>query len=351
VSGDLDGADEGILLESLPDDVEESIRRRDAWRKQVASANEGFEFIVSDLASWGPAATVRVAFLDGDATLHANVADATRQITDACNVTLDFGLDQASGQFRRWTVADAEHAADIRVSFDLGGYWSLVGTDSSDPTIGGLASPIGGDSNQRSLNLGGFKASLPQQWQGIARHEFLHALAFHHAHQNMRGTCESEFRWDDDAGYVPTKNDLGVFVPDEAGRRPGIYTFLSGEPNKWNKAKVDHNLRTLDDPEAVAGPFDSDSVMLYRFADFFYKNLPSSCAPTGNGTDLSQGDKRGLRLLYPETPQEIAVLTEPSSRVLEGLDAAGGGLEAGGAGSAHGARLLELLRRRAALAG
>ena len=105
-----------------------------------------------------------------------------------------------------------------------------------------------------------------------------------------------------------------MFVPDAAGSRPGIYTYLAGPPNQWSKAKVDHNLRTEDDPLLRRGPFDAASVMLYRFAPFFYKSSPSPCAPTGGGVDLSDGDKRGLRLLYPATAEAVNALAAQSSR-------------------------------------
>jgi len=336
-------------LESLPDDVVASIEVRDAWRKRAASGVEGLEFIISDLARWPPGSTVRVAFLDGDSDLHADVAKATEQITGASNLTLDFGRDLATGEHRRWTDTDTAHAAEIRVSFDLDGFWSLVGTDSNDRTIGASGGPIGGGPRQRSLNLGGFKTGRPPDWEGTVRHEFLHALAFHHAHQNMRGPCENEFRWEDDPGYVPTKDSNGVFVPDANGRRPGIYTYLAGAPNGWPRPKVDHNLRTEEDPDTVVGPFDPESVMLYRFDDFFYKQSPSSCAPTGNGIDLSDGDKRGLQLLYPGTATEVAVKADAAARAMQTI---GAGHEAdAGPMSPYHARLIELLSVRAAAQG
>jgi hypothetical protein len=231
------------------------------------------------------------------------------------------------------------------------GYWSLVGTDSTDATIdpGG---PIGGGPGQRSLNLGGFKTNKPQGWEGTVRHEFLHALAFQHEHQNMRGPCSTDFRWDNDPGYVPTTNANGVFVPDAQGRRPGIYTYLAGPPNQWSKAKVDHNLRTVEDPGAVAGPFDAASVMLYRFAPFFYKSSPSPCAPTGAGIDLSDGDKRGLQLLYPATAEAVNALATQSMNGLElmgvGTEGVGGDEGAADAPSAHVDRLVELMTAHAA---
>lgn len=307
-------------LESLPDEITAEIEVRDRWRRRTSAAG-GLEFLVSDIARWLPGSTVRVAFLDGDSQLHADIEAATAQITDTCNLTLDF---RANGGYRRWAPTDTDYAAEIRVSFDQGGYFSLVGTDSTDRTIGAAGGPVGGNPGQRSLNLGGYAVSRPQGWEGTVRHEFLHALGFHHSHQNMRGTCEGEFRWDDDAGYVPTKDPRGVFIPDASGQRPGIYTYLAGPPNRWPRAKVDHNLRTEDDPDTIAGPFDRKSVMLYRFPGFFYKSAPSSCAPSGDGINLSEGDKRGLAVLYPHTVEELAGLQARADMALQALT---GGIE------------------------
>ena len=142
----------GLRLECLPDAVTASLEIRDVWRRRMASGSEGLEFIVSDLARWRPGSTVRVAFLDGEADLHADIEQATRQITDTCNLRLDFGRDTATGEYHRWTEADTAYAAEIRVSFDLDGCWSLVGTDSTDRTVGAPGHPEGGRPGQRSMN-------------------------------------------------------------------------------------------------------------------------------------------------------------------------------------------------------
>lgn len=328
-----------MLLESLPDRVVATIETRNAWRRKLAQSDEGLEFVVSDLSRWRPGSVVRIAFLDGDTSLHADIEAACGQIADACNLVLDFGKD-ASGDYRRWTEQDTDLTAEIRVSFDSDGYWSLVGTDSIDPAIGGPGSPEGGGPGQRSLNLGGYKTDKPAGWEGTVRHEFLHALAFHHSHQNMRGACQEEFRWEDDPGYQPTQDQFGQFVADSDGRVPGIYTYLSGAPNFWSRATVDHNLRAEDSEDVIFGPFDSDSVMLYQFEPFFYRSNPSECAPTGNGVDLSKGDKRGLALLYPRVDAEIEAIEERVSRERAVLD---GGLESAGATSTYKRQVRELL--------
>lgn len=296
-----------IVLEALPDEVIASMESRDRWLTTLPHGTDAFEFVISDLQAWAPGQTVRVAFLGGNAQLHAAIEDACQQLTRACDLTLSFRDGDA---FRTWSPRDRQYAAEIRVGFDMAGYFSLVGTDSIASNIGPPGDPVGGRPNQRSLNLSGFDRNLPPRWKGTVRHEFLHALSFHHEHQNMRGPCEAAFRFEDDLGYQPTQDAQGRYVEDATGRRPGIYTYLSGFPNFWSRAKVDHNLRSIRAGRGItAGPFDAASCMLYRFPPMFYRTSPSPCAPIGDGLDLSNGDKAGLQRLYPkqaETQKEIA---------------------------------------------
>lgn len=308
-----------FVLESLPDEVLASMERRDRELADLPYVDVGLESLVADVQAWHPGQRIRVAFLGGSTELHAAIESATREITEIANIILDFrGND---GTFRTWSIADTEYAAEIRIAFDQAGYFSLVGTDSIDPRIGLPHQPVGGAPHQRTLNLGGFHLSLPNGWEGTVRHEFLHALSFHHEHQNMRGPCEAAFRWDDDPDYRPTRDTRGAYVVDPDGRRPGIYTYLSGYPNGWPRSKVDHNLRTpADGRSLMAGPFDPASVMLYRFPPLFYRAHPSPCAPAGDGQHLSDGDKRALRLLYPAAQTQVDAIELRRERLADLLD-------------------------------
>jgi hypothetical protein len=294
-------------------------------------AEGGLEFLVADLQSWTPGQVVRVAFLGGSPELYQAIEEATRPISETANLALDF---RQGDSYRTWSEQDTQYSAEIRISFDRSGYFSLVGTDSIDPNIGLPLLPVGGAPHQRSLNLGGFNVSRPAGWEGTTRHEFLHALGVHHEHQNMRGPCQAAFRWEDDLGYQLTRDERGGYVTDDNGLRPGIYTYLSGYPNGWSRTMVDANLRTPGDSRAlVAGPFDPSSVMLYRFPALFYRTQPSPCAPPGDGQQLSDGDKRGLRLLYPRGVPELSAIAERRQVLLDaiaGLEDPGdeeGGLE------------------------
>lgn len=306
-----------FILEELPDHIVASMEVRDRFINSLGQGGAlGLEFLVDDVQKWKPGQTISVAFLGGSDELCREIAEATKPIMEACNITLDFG----GATPRRWSEADKTHSADIRVSFDKRGYFSLVGTDSINTTIGQPTERVGGRPHQCSLNLGGFTVSRPNGWKGTVLHEFLHALAFQHEHQNMRGACENEFRWEDDEGYQPTTDERGTFITDPIGKRPGIYTFLAGPPNVWPRAKTDHNLRPQ---EGTAGPFDQASIMLYRFPPIFYKSTPSPCAPSGSATALSDGDRQGLRHLYP-SDGAATLIAERQAKI---LDAMGGGDE------------------------
>lgn len=324
---------DAFLLEDLPESVRETVRERDHLIASLPRRSNGEEFLVADLQRWRPGQVVRVAFLGGATALHQDIENATKQITDNCNLEFDFGRDPRTGAYRRWSTSDTTYTADIRVSFDQGGYWSLVGTDSVDQSIGRPEDGVGGRPGQRSLNLAGFDTNRPHTWIGTTRHEFMHAVAFHHEHQNLTGPCQEEFRWEDDPGYVPTKDLHGVYMPDAQNRRPGIYTYLSGAPNRWSKAKVDHNLRAHAGHSNTAGNFDRSSVMLYRFPPLFYRTAGSTCAPLGDGQSLSQQDIAGLRHLYPDSEDASLRDLERRRELVSVIDASSPflGLESSGA--------------------
>lgn len=310
-----------FVVDDVPDHVTATIQAR---AKKLAALPQGsgpsFDFFVSDLSKWSPGQTVKVAFLGGSPALHKEIGDATMQITNASNIKLDFGFDPATGKSRTWSMSDVVYAAEIRVSFDQGGYFSLVGRDSNDSTIGGIGQAVGGRPGQRSLNLNGFdKPTRPASWRKTARHEFLHALAFQHEHQSPMGGCDAQFRWDNDPGYAFSQDDSGQFITDPDGKRPGIYTFLSGAPNFWSKQKVDHNLRQAVAGSGTAGTFDRKSIMLYRFPDLFYVTPNSPCSPVGDSEDLSEGDIAGLKTLYPSDEPSMALQVAARKKVLDAI--------------------------------
>ena len=251
--------------------------------------------------------------MGGDPELHKGIAESAQEWAEYGNIKFDFGYRKTKGSYRAWSMTDSgPYKADIRVSFHLPGYWSLVGTDAVDSLIIGPGEP--------SLNLGGFADGLPNEWRATVLHEFGHALGFHHEHQHPVGGCELDFRWEDDPGYKPTRDSFGQYVADANGNRPGLYTVLGGPPNRWPKAKVDHNLRQLSNSHAYeVGAFDPDSIMKYYFGAWMFRTGEKSHCFSQRNTTLSALDKVGIAKAYPRSRKRITEIKTTRKTTLDAL--------------------------------
>ena len=303
------------LYEGYPDEIIQALGQHQQ-QLENASAEIGADrqSVVSISKAWTPGGTITVAFKDGSADLRRRIVDATRPWTDAANLRLDFG-DAAQG-YRSWSTSDSAYRGDIRIAFDRGGYWSMVGRDSINAALR--------PANMASMNLEGFIQGLPWNWQSVVLHEFGHALGFQHEHQNPAGPCDQEYRWENDAGYSPTTDIHGQFIRDAQGRNPGIYTVLGGPPNNWPRAKVDFNMRRFaSTADLDFSTFDRDSIMKYQFDSNLFRDVAvstnSGCLSPATFV-LSAQDRQAAARRYPRAPADVqnvsAERTKLSKRML-----------------------------------
>ncbi len=288
------------IQEGYPERVIDALNERQQALSSAAKNRSqiGIQSVLSISRTWKPGDVITVAFQGGTVELRQNIYGAVKPWTDAANLTLDFGPSPSIGNFREWSTTDQTYTADIRIGFNPDGYWSVVGNDSIDNSV---AKP-----NQESMNFEGFADGLPQDWQGVVLHEFGHALGFEHEHQSPGSPCETEFRWDDDPGYVPTRDSYGQFVQDAQGRRPGIYTRLGGPPNGWKREKIDYNLKQLpNSADWRASVFDKSSIMKYYFPDWMFTNGSSSACYSPESLVLSAQDQKAASETYPRPAHDV----------------------------------------------
>lgn len=283
------------ILEGFPEHKMQRLQQREGELKLLERAGMMRPQSVFRLADrWEAGQTIKVAFKGGTPQLHKLIAEQASEWMKYANLHFDFGFNPGTGRYRSWGASDIEYSADIRISFDKNGYYSNVGRDSVDVSL----APAG----EESMNFDGFDQGLPLDWRGTVLHEFGHAIGLEHEHQHPAGGCD--FRWENDPGYVNTTGPRGEFLNDNQGRRPGIYTLLSGYPNFWSRQKVDFNLKQLPDSDAfsITGPLDKNSIMLYYFEPWMFRaGTQSPCYIVNEAGKLSEDDQRGAREMFPST--------------------------------------------------
>jgi hypothetical protein len=200
-----------------------------------------------DANKWQLGETIRIRFMDGDASLCERVKQAALAWTGPQMANLNLAF-----------VGDGD--ADVRITFAAGGgSWSMIGTDTRNrpgaPTMNfGWLTPASTDIDVRSVVL----------------HEFGHMLGLIHEHQ----TPLHPIQWNE----------------------PAVIRDLSGPPNSWDLPAIQSNIFDAYKPQAVTGTDrDPSSIMMYR--------IPPSWTLDGFSTefnsDLSPLDRQLIAWVYP----------------------------------------------------
>ncbi len=199
---------------------------------------------------WPKAGTINIAFLDGDPSVQEKIKKVVQAWTapDTANLKLVF-------------VNDA-NKADVRISFKYAGSWSTIGTSSQ------AVKP------RPSMNYGWLNPNTPaDELKRVVLHEFGHALGLIHEHQSPGGNPIS---WN----------------------KPNVYRDLSGPPNNWDKATIDHNMfEAYSKKETNYTDVDRKSIMMYPIPASW---VTDPALAVGLNTDLSSTDKKFIHERYPK---------------------------------------------------
>jgi serralysin len=195
---------------------------------------------------WPPGQVLRVSFLDNEFAQADVVAQYAAEWSKFANITMDFS---------------SKGRAHIRISFRSSGSWSVIGIDAFDVP-----------SYEPTMNFGWLRQGLPQdEARAVVLHEFGHALGLIHEHQNP-------------AGGIPWNKDA-------------VYASLSGPPNKWDRAGIEHNMfETYNKDRTQYTVVDLESIMRYPIDPRW---VTDPAYAVGFNAGLSDVDKAFIALQYP----------------------------------------------------
>jgi serralysin len=199
---------------------------------------------------WKAGTPVRVHFLDGLSEVQAKVEAIAHQWSQYANLTFEF-------------VGDPD--AEIRISFEQNGSWSAVGTDALVEEYFPKDEP--------TMNFGWLTPqSDDKEYSRVVLHEFGHSLGLIHEHESPAGGI----KWNKEA----------------------VYRALSGPPNNWDRATIDHNMFEVYDRTVTQfTAFDPLSIMLYSFP----KEWTLDGMEFKENTEPSANDKAFVAARYPRS--------------------------------------------------
>lgn len=261
-------AQEGRIFETLPPTTVDAAYRANILKTAAGTVEDEVDgpakawLPLSKL--WGPAAVLRVCFLNGDIETQTFVAQTAHEWNlQGANIRLDFGQLAAPRQCNEFSQAQ------IRVAFnDQHENSSWIGRDALVQAPGWRSASLHLDINE-IRSYGG---------RGIVLHEFGHALGLNHEHQRPGPEgCQQQFSW------------------------PAVFDYF-WENHGWSQQKTWGQVGPRDAGPAVwSNQFDPSSIMMYQFPPYvFHDGADSYCFITAATDAISQGDRDVLMAAYTD---------------------------------------------------
>ena len=212
-------------------------------------------------ALWPNYHTILVCFMDGKKVGRNHVMDTFQEIVKLTNLTVK-ELSNCS-----------ERSPDIRISFQTIGCYSYVGRQS--------VYVISNDKGKNKPTMGLCGVDLRSQsnyYDGVIRHEILHALGAIHEHQHPDSDCSSLFD------------------------KKAIMSRYNIRTEKEYKTNYDIVTRTYRASDLIHIKPDYDSATFYTFRREDMKEGAdlSKCPIARRNNNLSELDKQFLRRVYPK---------------------------------------------------
>jgi hypothetical protein len=176
---------------------------------------------------------------------------------------------------------ETQGTGEVRISRNLEGYWSYLGTDI-------LHIPR----NRPTMNLQGFTMNTPEsEYRRVIRHEAGHTLGFPHEHMRQELVARID--------------------PEKA------YEYF-WQTQGWDKQMVDQQVLTPLDLRTIMGtPADQDSIMCYHLPGAITRDGQ----PIRGGGDINQTDYAFAGRLYPKPGRDPKPGREPRPARQEEWDA------------------------------
>jgi hypothetical protein len=223
---------------------------------QGGADRDAKRYVLERSTLWMPGQKLRGCFVGGDSTQRAAVLAAVHNLLDGrgINITIDFA-NAADTECQ--AGPDGLYPEEMRVSLEDGCCSAYVGRTSLNPLV--------------AVGPNIFLQGSPPD--STIKHEFIHALGFHHEHQKPNNPCKFN--------YEAIERAYG-----------------------WSEQMVKQNFDQLDGNSTKfvwSNDFDQDSIMKYWFApEFLVDGTASPCYST-QATTLSDEDWLGLKTAYPMT--------------------------------------------------